>query len=89
MIESLKDCPSDYYFVVRQAGVSSADYVDGFLMQALAADISGKNKEIRSAKSVSEVIGEVDVNGVSRHLMRHCDAAQIIVDVPGKNNSRG
>jgi hypothetical protein len=78
--EALDKCPSRTYFVVRQEGVSSADYLDELSAPRLSHYLGGHNG-VKSTMSVSETVGSVDAGIVSRHLQTKCGAQVIDVNL--------
>ncbi|KAF2262551.1 BIG1-domain-containing protein [Lojkania enalia] len=70
--ESLKKCPSSTYFVVRQPGVSSADYVSANASPLLGLYMTGDDEsrpkrlleELRNHLKVSDVVTRIAVSEV-------------------------
>lgn len=71
--EALDSCPSRTYFVVRQDGVSSADYLSELSAPHLSHYLGGNNG-VKSTMSVSEAVGGVDAGLISQHLQTKCGA---------------
>jgi hypothetical protein len=81
--EALDKCPSGTYFVVRQEGVSSADYLDELSAPHLSHYLGGNNG-IKSAMSVTEAVGGVDAGTISQHLQTKCGAEVMHVSLSSK-----
>lgn len=79
VIETLKDCPTDTYYIIQQNGVSSADYLDR--LTAPRASMANTNDKIRSSKIVAEVVGEFPVDVVSKRLQEQCGARLLKFDL--------
>ncbi|KAJ4300956.1 hypothetical protein N0V90_003045 [Kalmusia sp. IMI 367209] len=76
MTSALQGCPTKTYFVVRQNGVSSADFVDtSRAAPRLARHLGGETEYVKSTMIVPEVI-EHDSAGsaVADYLRRTCGA---------------
>jgi hypothetical protein len=77
---TLSTCPSDYYILVSQPGVSTADYASKDTTPALASRLSPKpQRAILSSVSVPDVAGPVDTVEISRNIASVCGAQ--VVDI--------
>lgn len=85
--EALQKCPSDTYVIVSQPAVNAADYHDPEAAPRLGRNIRGENKNIRSSMTVSDVLGALDVESVSRHLQEKCGAEVVRIDASSKLSS--
>ncbi|KAJ4344718.1 uncharacterized protein N0V89_012462 [Didymosphaeria variabile] len=76
MASALEGCPTKTYFVVRQNGVSSADFSDASRSAPrLASYLSGKSEYVKSTLVVPEVIEEnFTAQGISKYLESKCGA---------------
>lgn len=79
---TLEGCPSRTYFVVRQDGVSSVDFLDRLSAPRLATYMTGEQAQIKTTISASEVIGKVDTHALSEYLQTACgaDASHIHIE---------
>lgn len=85
--EALQKCPSDTYVIVSQPAVNAADYHDPEAAPRLGRNIHGDNKNIRSSMTVSDVLGALDVDSVSRQLQEKCGAEVVRIDASSKRSS--
>lgn len=76
----LRKCPSDTYVIVSQPGVNAADYHDYFSAPHMRQNIAGDNKHIRSSTTVSDVLGALDVESMSKVVQEKCGAEVLHVD---------
>jgi hypothetical protein len=85
VLEALKDCPTQSYVVIKQLGVSSADYVDGRSAPSLSQYMGGMRPAVTTTFAVPDVIGEVDADSIVSHLKSKCghEAGMSIIDAPG------
>ncbi|RMZ81935.1 hypothetical protein DV737_g2303, partial [Chaetothyriales sp. CBS 132003] len=84
---SLSRCPSDYYILVSQPGVTADDYrsrrASSSLSQRLAAkpDSSNNSKnKIGSSLSIPEVIGAINIESLAKQLAQSCHVPQLDID---------
>jgi hypothetical protein len=82
--EALDTCPSGTYFVVRQEGVSSADYLNELSAPHLSHYLGGHNG-VKSTMSVSEAVGGVDAGTISQHLQTKCGAEVMHVSLSSES----
>lgn len=76
----LKDCPSDTYIIVEEAGVSLADFASSNSKAAnLRKLMSGENKSIKSTMTVANVVGSF-AEELSQSIQSQCGASQVTVD---------
>lgn len=83
--EALAGCPSKTYFVVRQAGISSADFADtSRSAPRLAHSLNGQSEYVKSSFVVPEVIEDHDrsASAVVNFLQSKCGAERFLVDGP-------
>lgn len=85
--EAFQKCPSDTYLIVSQPAVNAADYHDPQAAPRLRRNISGENKYIRSSMTVSDVLGALDPESVSRQLQEKCGAEAVKIDASSKRSS--
>ncbi|RMD44262.1 hypothetical protein DV735_g801, partial [Chaetothyriales sp. CBS 134920] len=84
--QSLSRCPSDYYILVSQPGVTTDDYRTRRTSSSLSQLVVGKtgggdsNSDIRSSLSISEVIGTIDVSALANEVVQACNIAQFDID---------
>ncbi|KAF2474895.1 BIG1-domain-containing protein [Lindgomyces ingoldianus] len=78
--DSLKNCPSRTYFIVRQDGVASADYLDALSAPRLALYLGDQHPDVKSHMAVSEVVGSLDTKLISKFLESQCGADVVQVD---------
>lgn len=70
---ALESCPSRTYVVVRQEGVSSADYRNDDGLSWLGRYMSGYNSEVKSTLAVPEMLESADASvGVTEYLQNKC-----------------
>lgn len=70
---ALSDCPTRTTLLVRQQGVSSADY-SGHHASRLASYLDGSNAAVKSSMTVSDVVRDMDTNSIAAFLQSHCGA---------------
>lgn len=80
----LHKCPSDTYVIVSQPGVNAADFHDRFSAPHLRQNIAEDKKNIRSSMIVSNVLGALDVNSMSKEVQEKCGAEVLHVDASSK-----
>lgn len=85
--EAFQKCPSDTYVIVSQPAVNAADYHDPEAAPRLRRNIGGDNKNIRSSMTVSDVLGALDAESVSRQLQEKCGAEVVRIDGSSKRSS--
>lgn len=85
--EAFQKCPSDTYVIVSQPAVNAADYHDPEATPRLWRNIGGANKNTRSSMTVSDVLGALDAESVSRQLQEKCGAEVVRIDASGKRSS--
>lgn len=73
--------------IVSQPAVNAADYHDPQAAPRLGRNIGGENKNIRSSMTVSDVLGALDAESVSRHLQEKCGAEVVRIDASSKRSS--
>lgn len=73
--------------IVSQPAVTAADYHDPEAAPRLRRNISGENKNTRSSMSVSDVLGALDAESVSRQLQEKCGAEVVRIDASSKRSS--
>ncbi|RMZ80647.1 hypothetical protein DV738_g2630, partial [Chaetothyriales sp. CBS 135597] len=85
--QSLSRCPSDYYILVSQPGVTTDDYRSRRTSSSLSQYVAGKtggdssvSNNIRSSLSIPEVIGTVDVSALAKEVAQACEIAQVDID---------
>lgn len=70
---ALSDCPTRTTLLVRQQGVSSADY-SGHQASRLASYLDSSNAAVKSSMTVSDVVRDMDTNSIASFLQSHCGA---------------
>lgn len=85
--KAFQKCPSDTYVIVSQPAVNAADYHDPEAAPRLRRNIGGENKNIRSSMTVSDVLGALDAESVSRQLQEQCGAEVVRIDASSKRSS--
>ncbi|MCJ1423881.1 hypothetical protein MMC29_001766 [Sticta canariensis] len=80
IISELRKCPSDTYVIVSQPGVNAADYHDRFSAPHMRQNIAGDNKNVRSTMTVSNVLGALDAESMSKEVQEKCGAEVLHVD---------
>lgn len=73
--------------IVSQPAVNAADYHDPEAAPRLRQNIRGENKNIRSSVTVSDVLGALDVESMSRQLQEKCGAEVVRIDASSKRSS--
>ena len=84
----LESCTSDTYIIVSQPGVSVADYSGLGTAPHLRRNILGDDLTIRSSLTVNEVLGQIDVDGLSRVVQDKCEAGHLRIDASSKHDGR-
>ncbi|CAF9908560.1 MAG: hypothetical protein ALECFALPRED_004675 [Alectoria fallacina] len=79
IVPELEACTSDTYVVVSQPGVNAIDYQDR-ASPYLRMKMLGDDKSIRSSLAVSEVMGELSGNDLSKVIQEKCGARHLRVD---------
>ena len=72
ILNALSGCPTRSYILVRQEGVSSADYVDGLSSPRLSHYMSGKDDAVKTTFAVPDVVGQVDQLAIRDYLKKIC-----------------
>lgn len=70
--------------IVSQPGVNAADYQDRFSAPHMRQNIAGDNKNVRSSITVSNVMGALDAEGMSKEVQERCGAEVLHVDASSK-----
>jgi hypothetical protein len=85
VLEALKGCPTQSYVVIKQLGVSSADYVDGRSAPSLSQYMAGMRPAVTTTYAMPEVVGEVDADVILEHLSSLCGhkAGMTTIAAPG------
>lgn len=88
MASALEGCPTRTYFVVRQNGVSSADFSDAHRSAPrLASHLSGQSDYVKSTMVVSEVIEEnFTAAGITKYLQSKCGAQVVSEDATASHS---
>jgi hypothetical protein len=84
--EVLSGCPSRTYVLVQQDGVSSSDYADGKATPLLASYMNLEHAQIKGTANVSDVVGRIDIDALSRHLQSKCGAERLSIDIASRLN---
>ena len=80
-IESqLGSCPSDTYVLVSQPGATTLDYRNGVSMPQMRAKFLGREGKKGSSRAVENVVGNIDIESLSRLLQQKCNAGVTRVD---------
>jgi hypothetical protein len=84
-LEALKGCPTESYVIIKQLGVSSADYADGRSAPSLSQYMAGMRPAVTTTYAVPEVIGEIDADAIVDHLSLLCGhkGGVTIIAAPG------
>ncbi|KAF2441055.1 BIG1-domain-containing protein [Karstenula rhodostoma CBS 690.94] len=90
MASVLEGCPTKTYFVVRQNGVSSADFSDARRSAPrLASHLSGKSEYVKSTMVVPEVIEEnFTAAAMSKYLQSKCGAEVLSEDATASHSDK-
>jgi hypothetical protein len=72
VLNALKHCPTNSYYIVEQPGVSSADYVDGRAAPQLSRYMAGQDAEIKTTLAIPEIVGQVDAAAITAYLLSNC-----------------
>ncbi|KAK7184046.1 hypothetical protein DPSP01_001312 [Paraphaeosphaeria sporulosa] len=90
MASALQGCPTKTYFVVRQNGVSSADFSDAHRSAPrLASHLSGKSEFVKSTMVVPEVIEEnFTAAGITKYLQSKCGAEVLSEDATASTSDK-
>jgi hypothetical protein len=90
MAAALEGCPTKTYFVVRQHGVSAADFSDARRsMPRLASHLSGESDYVKSTLVVPDVIEEnFTAAGISKYLQSHCGAQVLSEDATAPDSDK-
>ncbi len=83
----LQKCPSDTYVIVSQPAVNAADYHELSSAPCLQRNTAGDNRNIRSSMKVSDVIGALDADNMSKEIQGKCGAEALRVDASSKPSS--
>lgn len=79
--KSLSQCPSDFYVLVSQPGVTANDYKQRKSAPSLAQKLSSKpSSTIRSSLSIPEVLGEIDSTLWEEVLEAQCHVQTTEID---------
>ncbi|RMZ92626.1 hypothetical protein DV736_g131, partial [Chaetothyriales sp. CBS 134916] len=79
--QSLSSCPSDYYILVSQPGVTADDYRSRRTSSSLWQRLATKpDSNIRSRLSIPEVIGTVNIKSVAKQVAQSCHLPQLDID---------
>ncbi|KAI9795887.1 MAG: hypothetical protein M1833_006614 [Piccolia ochrophora] len=79
--ESLGQCRSDVYVIVSQPHVNGADFTSAKAAPRLAEMVSGGKKNgVKSSFGVSDVIGDLNVDGLQAFLEKKCKAEVSNID---------
>ena len=76
----LQKCLSDIYVLVSQPGVNAADYQSGFSTPHLSQKVLGHDHKIRSSLTVTDVLGQLEVENFSDVIQKACGAELVNVD---------
>ncbi|ODH12967.1 hypothetical protein ACO22_07735 [Paracoccidioides brasiliensis] len=82
---TLTACPSDSYIIISQPGVHASDYSSDKVAPQLRHRVLKQGNEIHTVFAVSEVVGNLDVDGLQKILERECGVEVSKVD----SSSRG
>jgi hypothetical protein len=78
---SLAHCPSDYYILVSQPGVTASDYLSRKTHTTLAQRLADKpHSSIRSSITVPEAIGDIDLAAWTNQLRSSCHLKTTSID---------
>ncbi|CBX90242.1 hypothetical protein LEMA_P063680.1 [Plenodomus lingam JN3] len=72
ILEALKECPTRSYMILEQHAVSSDDFADSRNAPQLSRLTSGAHPDVKTTFVTPEVIGQIDVAAIRRHLQSHC-----------------
>ena len=72
VLAALQECPTKSYYVVEQAGVSSADYTYSLPTPQLRRYMGGQQDEVKTRLAVHDVVGQVDGAAIVAHLKTKC-----------------
>ncbi|ODH46433.1 hypothetical protein GX48_07480 [Paracoccidioides brasiliensis] len=77
---TLTACPSDSYIIISQPGVHASDYSSDKVAPQLRHRVLKQGNEIHTVFAVSEVVGNLDVDGLQKILERECGVEVSKVD---------
>ncbi|KAI2008810.1 hypothetical protein LOZ52_005397 [Ophidiomyces ophidiicola] len=80
IFNKLSSCPSDFYILVSQPGVHVLDYTSRKSAPRLREKVLKKIDSVKSSFAVSEVVGNIDIEGLTALLEIKCGAEAIGVD---------
>jgi hypothetical protein len=72
VLKALENCPTQSYVVIKQIGVSSADYADGRSAPSFSQYMGGMRPAITTTYAVPDVVGEIDADVIVSHLKSKC-----------------
>jgi hypothetical protein len=85
---TLSLCPSDIYLLVKQAGINVRDFSSPASAPTLSQYLGrASHSTLRSAVTIPEVSGEVDMRSLEHELNTKCGATTTVVDGSGKDVS--
>ncbi|KAF1971491.1 BIG1-domain-containing protein [Bimuria novae-zelandiae CBS 107.79] len=90
MTSSLDGCPTKTYFVVRQNGVSAADFSDASRSTPrLTSHLNGKSDYVKSTMVVPDVIEEASTaSAISAYLQAKCGAEMLQGDAASNSEKQ-
>lgn len=71
--------------IVSQPRVEAADFEDGYSAPRLRQKILGDDKTIRSSLGVTDVLGRVSADELSKTIQDRCDAGHLRVDASSRS----
>ncbi|KAK4694960.1 hypothetical protein P7C71_g2705, partial [Lecanoromycetidae sp. Uapishka_2] len=80
VIPHLTECRSDTYVIVSQPGVEAADFADEYTAPRLREKMNGDDMSIRSSFSVTDVLGLISGDELSKVIQDRCEASHLRVD---------
>lgn len=90
MADALQGCPTKTYFVVRQNGISSADFSDATRSAPrLASHLNGESEYVKTTFVVPEVIEEnFTGSAIAKYLQSKCGAQVLSEDTIGSDSDK-
>lgn len=76
----LARCPSEYYIIVTQNGVSTSDYTNSKTVPVLARNLSPSAKGIQSQLTISELLDEPNTSSWETVLSENCNTESLDID---------
>lgn len=84
LVSILSQCPSDFYLLIKQAGVRVSDFSSPTSAPTLSRFYDrASHSTLRSSVAIPDVVGETDLHLLERELNGKCGARSTAVDASG------